>query len=146
VAKGLSWLEVVVTPECDLTPLTKLAKLRTLVLGGRLGGYGALATIKSLVDLTVSATARGLGELAAIPKLRVLKLTVAADVPLGGLLDLKALNLLTLYAGTRKLDDETRTTIGTLAKKKKMVRLYPGEKWPEELEMGKHTGYSVEIN
>ena len=42
---------------------------------------------------------------------------------------------------------DLRATIRVLAKKQsRMLRLYPGEGWPLELEMGKHTGYSVEIN
>ncbi len=147
VIKGLSWLEVEVTPGCDLAPLAELGKLRTLELGGKNEGFAMLAKMKSLVSLKVTATARGLGELAAIPRLRVLTLVVGPEVPLAGLRDLKALNLLTLYAGTRKLDDETRATFRALAKKKsRMLRLYPGEGWPLELEMGKRTGYSVEIN
>lgn len=145
--KGLGWLEVEVTPTCDLSPLAQLPRLRVLVLGGKLEGYGPLAAVKSLVQLTVTATERGLGELAALPRLRVLTLTVAPEVPLAGLLALKSLNLLTLYAGPRELDDATRATIHALARKKsRKLWLYPGEGWPTELELGVATEWRVTIN
>ena len=148
-AAKLTWLEIEVTPECDLQPLAKLSKLKTLKLFGKRENLGALALFRHTTALAVETTAQGLAELAKMPSLRVLELTVAPEVPLAGLLALPKLNLVTLLAGERPLDADLLETMAALAKKRKMVRLALHEKWPEALVergIGKNVGWRVEIN
>lgn len=82
------------------------------------------------------------------PTLRVLTLTVAADVPLAGLLDLKQLNYLTLQAGARPLDEATAATIAALAREKsRELRPYEHEGWPLQLALAKRVSPGcVDIN
>lgn len=145
-AKDVRWLEITVAPSCDLAPLASLTKLGTLVVTGRLAGYAPLAGLTKLTTLTATADAIGLAELAAIPTLRVLTLTVGPDVALAGLTKLAKLNLLTLYAGERTLDDDTASTIRALAKAKKMIVLSPREGWPAQLGLGVDQGWQIAIN
>ncbi|WAS94922.1 hypothetical protein [Nannocystis punicea] len=147
-ARDVRWLELVVTPDCDLAPLAALTKLQNLHLSGKLAGYGVLARLARLTTLQIEADAAGLAELASLPTLRVLTLTVAEDVSLAGLLDLKQLGLLKLLAGSRRLDEVTAATIAALAKKKtRKLLLAQHEGWPLQLTLTKRTspGY-VEIN
>ncbi|MDC0676007.1 hypothetical protein [Nannocystis radixulma] len=147
-ARDVRWLELVVSRDCDLAPLAALTRLETLCLRGKLAGYGVLARLPRLKTLEIEADAAGLAELASLPTLRVLKLLVAEDVSIAGLLDLKQLNYLKLLAGSRPLDEVTAATIAALARKKsRKLLLAEHEGWPLQLALTKRTtpGY-VEIN
>ncbi|MBL8743581.1 MAG: hypothetical protein JNK04_20870 [Myxococcales bacterium] len=146
VASKLTWLEIEVAPRCDLSPLAKLTKLGTLLLVGRTEGFHAISKLPKLTTLTVTTSEAGLAELAAFPILRVLRLTVDKKIPLAGLLDLAKLNLLELYAGERKLDDDAKSTITKLARKKgRTIHLSPREAWASELGLGTNLGWQIRI-
>ncbi|MCY1006191.1 hypothetical protein OV079_11585 [Nannocystis pusilla] len=133
-ARDVRWLELEVTPDCDLTPLASLTRLATLRLVGKLDGFAVLARLPKLTTLHTQANAAGIAELASFPILRVLDLVVAADVSIAGLLDLQHLNFLILQAGLRSLDDVTAATIAALARKKsRLLRLAEHEGWPLQL-------------
>ena len=147
-ARDARWLELQVTPDCDLTPLAALTRLETLHLVGKLEGLGVLARLPKLTRLQTDANVTGLAELARLPVLRVLYLIVAEDVSIAGLVDLKQLNFLTLLAGSRPLDDVTAATIATLARKKsRLLRLAEHEGWTLQLALPyRRTPGYVDIN
>ncbi|MFY0531120.1 hypothetical protein [Nannocystis pusilla] len=147
-ARDVRWLELEVTPDCDLAPLANLTRLATLRLVGKLEGFAVLARLPKLTTLHTQANATGIAELASFPILRVLDLVVAADVSIAGLLDLKHLNLLILQAGLRSLDEVTAATIAALARKKsRLLRLAEHEGWPLQLTLPyRHTPGYVDIN
>ncbi|WP_434415043.1 hypothetical protein [Nannocystis pusilla] len=143
-------LELEVTPDCDLTPLASLTRIESLRLVGKLAGFTALARLPRLKQLQTEADATGIADLASFPVLRVLSLSVAANVSIAGLLDLdlKQLNFLTLQAGSRSLDDVTAATIAALARKKsRWLRLAEHEGWPLQLALPyRRTPGYVDIN
>ncbi|MCY0985711.1 hypothetical protein OV203_01115 [Nannocystis sp. ILAH1] len=149
-ARDVRWLELEVTPDCDLTPLASLTRLATLRLVGKLDGFAILARLPKLTTLHTQANATGIADLASFPILRVLDLVVAADVSIAGLLDLdlKQLNFLTLQAGMRSLDEVTAATIAALAKRKsRWLRLAEHEGWPLQLTLPyRRTPGYVDIN
>lgn len=141
-ATDVKTLTMKLKPGCDLAPLANLARLDHLQLCGKVEGFALLALLPKLVSLATDANERGIEELATVPKLRMLTLSVAKSVRVAGLLrlSLKSLNRLDLFAGERELDSDLADTVVALLGRKFELRLCGGEAWTTDPALNERLG------